>query len=438
MARAVKCPQCGAADVRKTGEGEYTCNYCESKIILEQPQIDFSKLFKSFTFLRQNSVSPTSTNYNKYAQEVKVKTQRTLVFIIVLAFAAVLTGILVSVFANNSTVNSSTMNNGWQISYTQQTYYTYGSKGAAIWIFREENENWKNYRRRLIILNPQTKKEFYNKIIEGPLKNSSAMTSVWDTYQGGKVFGDTIYFTPKAEILEAYNIYTGKKIMARGDFEKLAGMKIASANAYSTSEDNHLRVKGADGTDFYYFPNGNRFIKESEFRDKDRDIKTMRYYFIMVGNGDKKGVMRVGQKINPHERTGYLHRTSIKEYLSDKNYYQKYYNIFSLDSVPAPMSYFDAEFLNWNDTSYILAFKEDIISNSPRFVAAYTLRGKELWKQNLEEIKVFKKESKDETVSYQFLQENGGLIIARNNGKKGAVQVNLTNGKVLWQYAIEK
>ncbi|HYG50711.1 MAG TPA: hypothetical protein VD905_07395, partial [Flavobacteriales bacterium] len=328
---------------------------------------------------------------------------------------------------------------GWKLSYTQQTFYANGSKGAVIWQLDEENYNWEKTRNVLSILDAETKKVLHSEIFVKEHKTGTDAASTWDIFNGGRVIGDTIFFTPKGSGLVARNIYTGKIIIGNDGFEKLLGDQIAEARAYinfSTNDKDYLEIKSAQGDEYYYYSSKNAFVRRDEIRNNSK--KTAKYYFILVGNNDKKHVLRINQDIAVHDRAGFFHPGNFREFNQQKKYYAKYHYVNSLDSVPAQHVFFDAGFITWDDTSFVVQFKESVLETAPRVIARYGLSGKQLWRIVPVQEKPFTQlKKKEESPRFDILLNNKTVMVTLGGAQKSAMAIDPGNGKILWTYISE-
>lgn len=436
MAKTIRCDSCKAADVKKIGEKEYICNFCNSRIILDDPKVDLNSFFKTFNpnsvyKVNQTTITPDAVQITKNASRLGC-----LIGIIAMIGAAA--GVVIPFIASNSSTSTSSTEEkpgGWQVSYTSQVYYAWGSKGPSVWVFTEEHQNWKKYRKVLTIVNPISGKTFHTDTIGKEVENSSSVPSIWDLFQGGKTIGDTIYFSPKGKVFEGRNIYNAKIVINKNYFAD-KGVEIAQSTSYNSSKDNYLSIKSAEGDEYYFFPRTKEFILTEEFRKKKEEKKVSRYYYVLTGNSDKKAVLRIQQELKNNERSGYFNG-SKKEFSKNLKYYNRYYNVTAVDSVPAANHFFDAEFIDWNDTSFIIKYKKNILENTPQFVGCYTVSGKQLWSYDLTNMKELK-DDKKVTDNFQFQYQPGKLIVYIIGAKKAAVGINTVNGKMEWNFNVAK
>lgn len=433
MAKTIRCDSCKAADVKKIGEKEYICNFCNSRIILDDPKVDVNSFFKTFNpnsvyKVTQTTITPDATTITKNASRLGC-----LIGIIALIGGAA--GIIIPFLGSNNQSTNTVTPDGWQISYTSQVYYTWGSKGPAVWVFTEENQNWKLNRKRLSIINPIDNKEIFTDTIGKEVESGNTVPSIWDMFQGGKTIGDTIYFSPKGKVFEGRNIYNAKIVINKKYFAD-KGVEIAQSTSYNSSKDNYLSIKSAEGDEYYFFPQTKEFVLTEEFRKKKEDKKVSRYYFVLTGNSDKKAVLRIQQELKKDERAGYFNG-SKKEFSKNLKYYNRYYNITAVDSVPAANHFFDAEFIDWNDTSFIIKYKKNILENTPQFVGCYTVSGKQLWSYDLTNMKELR-DDKKVTDNFQFQYQPGKLIVYIIGAKKAAIGINTVSGKMEWNFNVVK
>jgi DNA-directed RNA polymerase subunit RPC12/RpoP len=443
MAKSIKCNQCGSSDLIKLDANEYQCRYCNSRIVLEKPKPDLGSFIK--TLNPTHVVGTSQTAYTPDGQVVKAFSKMGC-FIAIIIFGGVLTGIITPIVVafsgrhHTSATASKTGSADWNLSYTQQVFYANGSKGGVIWQIDEENYNYEKSRNVLSILDAKTKKVLYFEIIVNEHKSGEDVPSVWDLFGGGRVFGDMIFITPKNGGLIARNIYSGQVVRDNAHFEKLVGDQIAEARAYSTSyADDHLDLKDAQGTAYYYYPLQDsvqkRDLVTSAKNKKDKEV----YYFMFCGETDKKYVLRVRQQVKAGERSGFFHASTLTDYKNDKNYYKQYYKILSVDSVPATKGFFDPNFITWDDTSFVVDFKENLLDNAKRVVARYGLSGKQLWKIVPIEQKPFTElEKKEDKPRFDLYYINNSLIVSLNSPKKIAIAIEPASGKIAWTYKAEK
>jgi hypothetical protein len=339
------------------------------------------------------------------------------------------------IIKNNSSPDTSDPS-GWSLSYTPMIYYTSGSKGPAVWVFREENFDWKKNRTVLTIIDPVSGKTMHTETIIPEHTGSDQVASLWDLYNGGRVFGDTIFFTPKRKGLEGRNIYTAKKLVDQAYFSKTTGNELAEANAYTSSEEPYLRVKSADGTDYYYFPGKNRLVTRDAYNQEGRGNKVYKYFFVLSGNGDKKAVLRVQQLANVNDRQGSFSHT-YSDFKKDRNYYTRYYEVKSVDSIPVSHGFFNAKIIDNNDSVFVIRYKTSLMDDAPWNIGRFDITGKNLWKVVPAEMDVFKG-AKQNKVDPEVLLMQDRLVITENSGTKAACCIDLRTGKIAWTFRSEK
>lgn len=429
MAKTIKCDQCGAADLIKNDEYSYTCRYCHSTIIIDKPQFDLGKLSKAFNAGKFSHSQQTTTPSGEI-----IRTTKNIGCIVLLSIGFVIGGVGFAVMRLvNSSQTTTETKDGWQLSYTPMVFYANGSKGASIWQFTEENYDWKKNRTTLTIFNPTTKKEYYKEIVIPEHESNVTNPSLWDIFSGGKIIGDTIFFTPKDGGLIGRNIFTGKIVVSNDYFEKLIGNEVAEARAYSNSSDNYISIKDAEGTEYVYFPGMKKIIKRDEFNNRSKTKFAPKYFYALAGQTDKKYVMRIQQEMAENDFSPYYGSISLKDYKRDKNYYAKYQKILGIDSIPISHGFFNAEFMQWNDTEFVVRYQKNLLESSPIQISKYSFTGQEKWTVFPSKLSVFSKIPKEKT-SFEILVMNETIIIFTNSPNKMACSIDLKNGKTLWSY----
>lgn len=441
--KIIKCTQCKAADLTKTEENVYQCNYCGSKIIIDEPKFNFNDFFKD-TFkdgnFKKYGYSYTTTDPGTQTT-VLHKPARLGCFIGIFLLLGITSGIVIPIISKFGNQNSKTStgltkeSNGWQLSYTNNCLYAYGSKGPVIWVFEEYNKDWKRKKIMLTILNPITKKFLIQKAVVPDTDYNANVPSVWDLFQGGKVFGDTIFFSPKKGVFEARNIYSGEVVMDRKQLELLSGSAIASVQTYSSSRDPYIRIESAMEDVLYYLPTSKKVVNRDVY-NKDETFQ-FKYYFALIGSGDKKSLARIYSKVKAGEKSNYIYFYSFKDYNSSKQYYSRSTNIKSVDSIPTGQYYFNAELLDWTDTTAVLKYKENKLEESPYHLSCVHKSGKTKWSVCLDKLQYFK--PKDATdLRFEFMAFNGKIVVTANNARNSAIGIDANTGKVEWDLKIEK
>lgn len=437
MAKTIKCNQCGSADLIKVEEYEYKCRYCNSRIVTEKPKLDLGNFAK--TFNAQNLYKQTQTAYTPSGEILKTKSNvGCIIGIIGLAVIGMVAGIVVNVVKTaTSSAAGEITSDGWQLSYTPQVFYASGSKGSVIWKFTEENYDWKKNRTVLTILDPLKNKELKRETVIAEHESSVTVPSLWDLYNGGKIFGDTIFFTPKDGGLIGKNIYTGKTVVDNKYIEKRIGNEVAEARAYATTKDDYIGIKDAEGTEYYYFPKRKTIVKQDDYRDRKKSKQVNKYYFVLSGNNDKKHVLRVLQEMSEFETPSYFGSVTYTDFKKEKNYYQKYRQTLNVDSIPVNHGFFNAEIINWNDSTFVIKYTKNLLEGSPVTFAKYDLDGKEIWSVIPSAISVFKNLTNNagkSAASYDFNVLKNVLIISISSPQKAACGVNMGDGKTEWTF----
>jgi DNA-directed RNA polymerase subunit RPC12/RpoP len=436
MAKTIKCNQCGSADLAKLEEYEYKCRYCNSRIVVEKPKLDLGSFAK--TFNTQNLYRTTQTAYTPSGEVIKKASGIGCLMIAIIGIG-ILSGIIVPIIIsmNKTSPETETTSDGWQLSYTPQVFYANGSKGGVIWKFTEENYDWKKNRTVLTIFDPIKNKELKREIIIAEHEGSYDGPSLWDMYNGGKIFGDTIFFTPKNGGLSGKNMYTGKVVVDNKYIQKQIGYEVAEARAYANTKDNYISIKDAEGTEYYYFPSLKKIIKQDDYRDRKKSKQVSKYYFVLSGNNDKKHVLRVLQEMSELETPSYFSSTSYADFKKEKTYYQKYRQTFNIDSIPVSHGFFNAEIISWNDSSFIIQYTKNLLEGSPITFAKFDLAGKELWSVMPEKIKAFQPVANNPiktTPDYDFNVLGNALIIYMGSPHKAACSINVHSGKTDWTF----
>jgi DNA-directed RNA polymerase subunit RPC12/RpoP len=436
MAKTIKCNQCGAADLIKIEEYEYKCRYCHSRIVIEKPKFDLGNFAK--TFDTKHLYNPTQTTFTPTGEVIK-KASRLGCLVIAIIFLGIISGVIIPIIVsiNRSSNSVETTADGWAVSYTPYVFYANGSKGGVVWKFTEENYDWKKNRSVLTILDPKTNKELKREIVIAEHQSSETVPSLWDLYNGGKIFGDTIFFTPKKGGLVGKNIYTGKTVIDNNYIQKQIGNEVAEARAYANNKDNYVNIKDAEGTEYYYFPKRNKIITQDEYRSTKNIKKINKFYYVLSGRSDKKHVLRILQEINELETPTSYNSVLYSDFKKEKSYYQKYYQLKSLDSIPVNHGFFNAEIIHYNDSSFILKYTKNLLEGSPITFAKYGLDGKQIWSVIPSQLSVFKIDEKNTvrtTVNYEFNVLGNALVIYFNSTQKAAAAINVVDGKTIWTF----
>lgn len=433
MAKIIKCNNCGAADVTKVNDHEFRCNYCQARIVTEDPKFDMGSFFKT---LNPNDIyKRTQTTYH-HGETVVKNTSRLGCALAGIILAGILAGIMVPFFIFLDEKSTEETKKTWRLSYTQYVYYTTGSKGPAVWMFREENFNWEKNRNVLEIVDPRNGKTLHTEIVIPEHTSAQNVAGIWDRFNGGRVFGDTIFFTPKGKGLEGRNIYTAKKIIGQDFFVRETGNELAEAYAYNSSTDPYIRVKSDEGAEYYYFPSGNKITTRDTYNKQNSSEKTYRYFFALSGNGDKKHIVRINQLAGRAETSASFYH-SYRDFSKDKRYYSRYYNIQSIDSVPVNHGFFHADFITHNDTSFVIKYKPSLKNDAPMVIGCYGISGKNRWKIIPEQMDIFRPKKNTDKVSLNTCLVNGKLIIS-SNSPHAACCIDTGTGKIQWTHRVEK
>lgn len=435
MAKTIHCNKCGASDLTKISEQEYKCNYCSSRIVVEQAKFDFGSFFKTFNPNDLHKRTQTTYHADQTISKNASKLGCMVAFIALLGIAAGVVVPLIMKSQMESAAGSSGENGGWQLSYTQAAHFANGSKGPVVWVFQEENYDWKKNRSVLKLVDPRTGKELHKEVVVPEHNTSETVTSFWDLFNGGRIIGDTIFFTPKSKGLEGRNIYTAKKMVDQAYFKKQIGSPLAEAYAYNHTTENYLRVKSAEGTEYYYFPGTNRLINRETLNKSDKE-KVEKTFFAFTGNGDKKAVLRIRQAVNPSDQQPSFYH-SYESYKKEPKYYAKYYRISSLDSIPAGQGFFNGKIIYNTDNDFVVLYKSDLMEESPWIIGSFNVSGKNNWKLEPAKQPVFKTKAGTKP-EFEIDAVNGQLIVSLRSGEKAACGIDIGTGKIAWTYRLEK
>lgn len=412
----IKCPSCGATKVSHISGINYQCDYCNSTFILKQDnprQINFD--IPKTTDLKPISVKPI-----KFA----------IIF-------AILIGIMsagVSVFllsAGKKSTSGINFLGDWQKPSLDNYNCLVGNKGAIVWlVLKTQTNKLDSVKYYLRLVDPVTKKT----VSEEPLGKPKAwrelfnQSSLFDSEFF--VSNDTAYNVSENGGIQAFNLYTGKRLFGNEWFEKK--YPLLKDGITKTSKEyyrNRLKITSASGDDLYYYFNAKLLLTKEQDEAKEKEERVFSEDIYLTRN--KKSRLYLCN----------MQRRSTDGFVIDESYIEVFKSngsSYSYVKGAKPL----------NDSIYPLAIPIEKVNNNLLFfyasgfskkgtgiLAMVNKEGNFLWRNNDTTFKKIVQQNISDNLYVKYKLGKDLIVIDVSNSRNQSVGVNLKTGKTQFVFS---
>ncbi|MBA3664746.1 MAG: hypothetical protein H0W61_11135 [Bacteroidetes bacterium] len=369
-AKKIECPACGAASVFKINATEYKCNYCQVNFI---PGEEETKPVSNSFF--EHTTNTHGRHVTIIRDPRKAKIAGVILFSLIISFIAGIAGVI---FYSASTIEKKNFGNNpdWQ-SPTLNKYIAFaGSKGPVVWeILEYTGTKLDSARHELLILDPKTQ----NVISEIPFGKTTTWKENFNFYNALSheflVLNDTLYNGSEGGGLQAFDLYTGQRLLSNLDFEqRFPELKEGISKVDSRLYNNLYVLNTNAGNEFYYYPQRNLLrTKKEEDNSYKTDTATRKNFYL--SEGKKPFLYLITQKEGPNT-AAVVYNTYLEGFSKGDHYYKKQFR--SLEKIGDKV-YPCAQRLITNPDFVVLAYLSDFSKKPVTIIEKIDASGKSLW-----------------------------------------------------------
>jgi hypothetical protein len=406
----IKCPSCGATQVSHISGINYQCDYCNSTFILKQDnprQIDFD-------IPKTTDFKPTSFKPIKFA----------IIF-------AVLIGIIsagVSVFllsAGKKSASGINFLGEWQKPSIDNYNCLVGSRGAIVWlVLKTQTNKLDSVKYYLRLVDPVTKKI----VSEKPLGKPKAWKELFN--QSGLfdseffVSNDTAYNVSENGGIQAYNLYTGKRLFGNEWFEKkYALLKDGITKADKEYYRNRLKITSAAGDDLYYYFDSKLLLTKEQDEARDKKERTFAEDIYLTRN--KKSRLYLCN----------IQRRPSDDFVIDESYIEAFksagssYSYVKGAKLISDSIYPMAVALKKINGNLLFFYASSFSKKGTGILALVNKEGNFLWKNKDTTFKKIVEENTSDNLYIKYRLGKDLIVVDVYNSRNQSIGINLKTGK---------
>lgn len=440
------CPACGAHDVSQISGVNYQCNYCNSVFIVkdDNPFSGFNKNKTSFSGLskeeileklKKGEIPFSSESTTTFHTTVDVNVQRKPVAkparsagIVAVVVILILVGAGAAVFTLKS--KSGSKNNGSLDGWKTPNIYNYnclvGSKGAVVWLLLKARANTSDsVKYWLRLIDPTTKKI----IAEGPLGQSTAWQEPFHLSKQFDsefyVVNDTAYNISEDGGMQAFDLYSGKKLLGNEWFEtKFPELKDGIAKLDKQYYKKRVKLTTASGDKFYYYPDTKLLIdkKAGDKSDPDKPVFSEDIYLSRT----QKSQLYLCNMKRGKDDDFYVSENYVEQFKSHSP--NLYSNIKSIRSI-GDVVYAKALPLQENDHQLLFFYATGFSKNAGGVLALVNKEGVFSWKNTDTTFKKVINGNRGDNIYLDYHLNKNFMVINLNNNGYQSIGVDLKTGK---------
>jgi hypothetical protein len=415
--KKITCPSCGANSVFKVNAVEYKCNYCQTAFRLEPgsphgpPDLD-----QKFATLKElNAINP--------AQAKKVVRIAAVVGLSIVLF---IIGMAVAIFSAAEKTSNASASSSWQQPSLNMYVAFAGTKGAVIWELLEYSGTKLDSTKHLLRLIDAGTGAV---LAEKPFGE----TTTWkENFNFRKRFDpdflllrDTLYNGSEDGGLQAFDLYTGNKLLSNSDFaKKYPQLKTGITKVEARLYNQQFIFYTGSGDEYYYYPARNIFREKAQEDQAYRyDTVTRRNFYL--SEGQKPSLYLITRQERIHER-GIISRHTLEQYENGDRYLKKQFKTYEKlgDKI-----YPCAQRLISTKDFLILAYLSDFSKKPQLLIEKINANGKSLWQNRDTALAAFISNLTPDNLHLNYNYSNSEIVLYRSSSVNRSVGINLLNGK---------
>jgi uncharacterized Zn finger protein (UPF0148 family) len=419
--KKIQCSSCGATSVFKLHDDVYKCNYCQTEFKVEANNAKTQNELRSALHqLKKQTAENAMLN--------PAKAKRMGCFIVVMVLVMVM-GIIATVLfkvRKQAGAGFNSIMSGWQAPTINKYAAFTGSRGPVIWEILESSRTiLDSAKHTLRIIDPKRNKL----LIEKPF---GEITTWSDNFNWRKRFddeflivNDTLYNGSEEGGLQAFNLYTGEKILSNNYFEKkFPELKDGISKVESRLYNKQFVLYTNSGDEFYYFPLRKK-IRDKNAEDNAYKTDTITQRNFYISDNKKCALYLVTQKEN-FNQDAEISESEVKNY-NDGDYYtrKEYKSIKRIGDQYYPC----AQRLISNSNFVVLAYLSDFSKKAKLIIEKIDANGGSVWRNQDTAFKPFIEDFSSDNL-YLHYQYSPKEIVFHNTGAvHRSLGVDLNSGK---------
>lgn len=425
--KKIQCSSCGATSVFKLNDEVYKCNYCQTEFKVEDNTAKTKKELNSALHqLRKQTAE------NAMRNPAKAKKLGCAIALAVIIFTAGIVGFVFFTVKDKAMSGFHSIMTGWQAPSLNKYIAFTGSKGAVVWEILELSRTKLDSSKHVLrIINPKT-----NDILVE--KQFGEATSWSDNFNWSKklsheflLVNDTLYNGSEDGGLQAFNLYTGERILSNEDFEKrFPQLKEGIAKVESRLYNNGYVFYTNDGDEFYYYPS-RRIFRNKKAADKAYKTDTVTQSNFYIGEGKKCGLYYATQKEKFNQNSEISER-DVKNYNEGDHYARKQYK--KLQRV-GDQYYPYAQRLVSTKDFVVLAYLSDFSKKAKPIIEKIDANGKILWKNQDTAFIAFIENLSTDNLYFRYYHSAKEIVFYNSSSTKRSIGIDMNTGKTLFVHS---
>lgn len=425
--KKIQCSSCGATSVFKLHDDVYKCNYCQTEFKVETGTAKTQSDLRAA--LHQLKKEATE---NAMLQPAKAKRIGCGIAIAVIIFTMSVVGFVFYKVSKQTGAGINSIITGWQTPSINKYVAFTGSKGPVVWEILESSRTvLDSAKHTLRIIDPKTNKI----LIEKPF---GEVTTWSDNFKWSNrlsheflLLNDTLYNGSEEGGMQAFNLYTGERILSNLDFEKkYSQLKDGIAKVESRVYNNHYVFYTNSGDELYYYPLRNT-LRDKKAEDISYKTDTITQQNFFLSDQKKCSLYLVTQKESFNQRSQ-ISESEVKNYEEGGHYARKQYK--KLQRL-GDRYYPCAQRLISNKDFIILAYLSDFSKKAKPIIEKIDASGKSIWMNQDTALKPFVENFSSDNLSFPYYYSPREIVLYNNAAVHRAIGIDVNSGKTTFTHS---
>ncbi|MCE3259045.1 MAG: hypothetical protein K0S12_686 [Bacteroidetes bacterium] len=348
--------------------------------------------------------------------------------IAVMVFVAGFVGVMMFTVRKQVSSGFNTIMSGWQSPTISQYLAFATNKGPVVWeILEQSGTKLDSARHTLRIIDP-----LKNKIIS---ENPFGETTTWhENFNFGKRIGydfllvnDTLYNGSEDGGLQAFDPYTGKKLLSNADLEKkFPRLKDGIAKVESRAYNGEFVLYTNAGDEFHYFPERHLLRNEEEETNSYKTDTATRTNFYLTGS--KKSELYLITKKERGNEISTVPEHLITGYLKDRRFNNHFKKLQKVNDKVYPCA---QRLISTKDFA-VLVYLSDFSKKAFPIIEKIDADGKTVWQNKDTVFKFFIQNFSSDNLSFDYTHSPKEIVFHETNGEHRSIGLDLASGKTLF------